>query len=1543
MMITTGDSAEEVAKKMKKKVEPAFISYAKTTDASSMSVEGLNTHIKSSTSSITAMGVKAKITSVAMGILKVASGALAGALLSLVISGVITFFDDLHKSQKELAEEGKQAREEIKELFDTLQSNQNTVKEISGRFAELSQSVNSLTGKNISLSDEDYAEFLDISNQLAEIFPGLSRTYLENGQAIIQLDGDVDTIVSSLDDLIDKQQELANIKIAESLPSVYASVKENVKDYKDEITSLDKEIEQINKDRELLKQTFFSDYKIPLTNDGSKIETKFNSSDYQHRLLLEEELRKRNVPFSVTQTSNDNGIDLLYNFVLSDEEYNRILTEANAQYENLLNDNQKQINQKNREISAQKDYIETEYDTLNSPIFAWLSTEPDYKTLNENMQSIMQNIIGNIDWDNINLDKDETIESFIRKNYLIPLSDVDVSPLESIYLNEDDLPVAEYINKVKEAQEYIQKQINEKYSDIEFNFDFIIDDEQDILNRVKNKFSLFNGGTSDIVQIAEQDAYFNSIPLEDLKIILDLEIAPDAKVDTIKEAVAAKKEIEEVFQEDVDLDPLNSKLDEIQSAYQTVSSAVDEYKEKGELSLNTVKSLVALGDEYVATLYDENGQLTLNTDSYNQLTIARLLDLQAAIAQNALKTIDALKSEDSAKKYLTDTTLELAGAKWQEVYANIELARTELLLKNQSGQQGEDISARLQALNQLESATRSRQALVEQAIEDAKNASSNFYGVTSGSGSSETKENIFDWADNSIKNLMRDIDNLNDKLSTVSLEDKIAIYDKLDGKNRELVNASKNAMETYEKSWNKKSSKISSKYKKRIQSNDTFTLEEFGNEKTYNAVVEAQQSYQTWQDAVDSYIDALYQKEQNQSDKTSTLLEIANIELDTLSSTDTSNMLAEEKNELINKEMAKKKEILKLSLSLAKSEAERLKIQQDYDNDKKNNKTEKYENYREIRSNRISHFQAKRQDVQNEIDIAEAMGGQGTKEQYESMNNSLDREKYWETRNRDLAKAQRDQYEYGTESWAKYNSEMQDAENNIKACTIAQIENNKAIIMLPVHELEEENKQLERSLDLLNKKKEKLEQAISYPTILIEEEIETLNKDKDTITLDYDDRIEAIEDEKESYTKVNDELQRKIDLENSLYNLEKAKRNRTQRIYKKGEGFVYEADQDAIRDAQADYDKQVYDNKVADFDKQIDELNKNKEDEIKILDKAIKKWTDYKDLLDKVSSSFDKKVAKEEFFKEFDQATLDAVMNQDTSIIPTFENQLNSLKQNIKDTEDQIYNNNQSILQYQIAAEEYGKTLLAIQQMQEILNKTLLNNTDELKANAERTDSANTYGLAWSNVKVGVATALTDGTAAQVLAKKTEEDINKERLKNLETFKKGVISIYDEISSAVLKAVNALSDLQATYNQMKSLNSAINSIPKSSPLGLLSGIGVVNSIIGTMHSGGIVGEESKNNLPEHLIALTDANLKPNETFAKLLNGEVVLNNSQMGNMFDNLNRAYTALTPLNKRENSPTNITIGDVNVYNPDNTDMIVDEIVKELPLKVIQKLHSK
>jgi hypothetical protein len=171
-----------------------------------------------------------------------------------------------------------------------------------------------------------------------------------------------------------------------------------------------------------------------------------------------------------------------------------------------------------------------------------------------------------------------------------------------------------------------------------------------------------------------------------------------------------------------------------------------------------------------------------------------------------------------------------------------------------------------------------------------------------------------------------------------------------------------------------------------------------------------------------------------------------------------------------------------------------------------------------------------------------------------------------------------------------------------------------------------------------------------------------------------------------------------------------------------------------------------------------------------------------------------------------------------------------------------------------------------------------------------------------------------------------------------------VVGLYGEIASAVTAASNAFASMQSMLAEAQDTKDKIVASYNDATTKKNTKDKKSNAKIVTKHSGGIVGNPISNSeLPEYIMALTDIDLKPNETLAKLLNGEVVLNQNQMKNMLGNLNNAYSSITPLNKRESSPITVSIGDVNVYNPDNTDMIVNEIVRELPLKVVQRLYSK
>lgn len=127
-------------------------------------------------------------------------------------------------------------------------------------------------------------------------------------------------------------------------------------------------------------------------------------------------------------------------------------------------------------------------------------------------------------------------------------------------------------------------------------------------------------------------------------------------------------------------------------------------------------------------------------------------------------------------------------------------------------------------------------------------------------------------------------------------------------------------------------------------------------------------------------------------------------------------------------------------------------------------------------------------------------------------------------------------------------------------------------------ELEEKLWSIEESR--YEERKEKLDTVISYAISVIDEEIDKLKK------------------EKESIDEVNDSIEEQIKLQELQDNLEKA-RNRKIRVYRKGQGFVYEQDTQAISEAQTaldEYKRELsHKKKISMIDEEIENLEKYKE------------------------------------------------------------------------------------------------------------------------------------------------------------------------------------------------------------------------------------------------------------------------------------------------------------------------------------------------------------
>ena len=125
-----------------------------------------------------------------------------------------------------------------------------------------------------------------------------------------------------------------------------------------------------------------------------------------------------------------------------------------------------------------------------------------------------------------------------------------------------------------------------------------------------------------------------------------------------QQAVASANTMNEAMSgTSLEMSKLNSQLDEIQEAYQGVRAAIDEYNQYGQLSADTYQTLKELGPEYTKCLFDENGQLNINSGTletvqgqYINLTDAVYENMKALALRQAIENIESLGNLENASK-----------------------------------------------------------------------------------------------------------------------------------------------------------------------------------------------------------------------------------------------------------------------------------------------------------------------------------------------------------------------------------------------------------------------------------------------------------------------------------------------------------------------------------------------------------------------------------------------------------------------------------------------------------------------------------------------------------------------------------------------------------------------------------------------------------------------------------------------------------------------------------------------------------------------------
>lgn len=670
--------------------------------------------------------------------LTIATTALNAALtfgISAIITGVVSAFATWINSSKEITEAAEEAKDKIASINDDLNTNTETVDNAKQRYAELAQEVENLGKVNQSrgsLSTDEYEEFLDLSNQLAGVFPQLTKGYDDNGNAILDLSGNVNTIVDSLDDLLQKEKDLANQKIMDEFPNVYKGYVIDLEDATSEVESAKKKFDDIN--------SAYSNL-----DNGHSIQMGFLSTGYNKEGTM-----------SIGQYENWlETLGLTYEeTVVQGGKVVSAVGDINDAFTSQL-----ETARKNLQYAKQQ--LEGEKSSIDSYLNTWLQSEFTYNQIDDSgLQTAVQDMIMNFDFSSLpdNIDKNDwnAVSEYLRRNILFAINDVQDNPeiskaISEVFTNQDLTP-EEKANYLQQIKDYFDDLLGEDNA-ISISLQPQIKDTDALQKSIKKTADRFNDSDK-IKDFFDTEGINTDEEVNDFNKVTEGINDADKAIQKWNEHKKASEDSFEIPDAETlkqQISDLNSAIDSIQSAYDTLNSAVEEYNSNGgQLSIDTIQSLLSLSDEYLACLQVENGQLSLNADAMAQLAQAKLDEAQATAVTQAMTELNAIANGEAAQSttnYITgnaalmDSLAKLSGSYEGVAQAAMTAAQAQELSAQISAASAKDKTATENVMKGLDTKLK--------LIQSTKNAISagNFASVSkktskSGSSSKSSKDEL---------------------------------------------------------------------------------------------------------------------------------------------------------------------------------------------------------------------------------------------------------------------------------------------------------------------------------------------------------------------------------------------------------------------------------------------------------------------------------------------------------------------------------------------------------------------------------------------------------------------------------------------------------------------------------------------------------------------------------------------------------------------------------------------------------------------------------
>ena len=620
-------------------------------------------------------GIKSKLSSLGSSLKNIAAGIGNMLIVQAVMSAISFGFEALdyytNRAENNLSDLEKIATE-INDKKDAYTSHSASVNKIKNEYYELADGVNSY-GENISLTSTQYERYIELSNEIAQMYPDLVESYDTQGNAILKCKDNVEALNKAMTDeknayyetIVSKEQDTFG-KALENIATNQGIFGGDDKTYLTQLKNIDEIVKKVQS-KEDISLMWADMHNLDTIIKGAGIEDIFRYDKSTGESIYK--IEDKDISTAISSIQN----------------YKAAL---NRQINDLVNNSFKPV------LDAYIHYTDEQFSTLDSKSQALIEQyinsatwdnfyskiiDPEASTA-DNLESVKQTVSSIVKAFK-NPELTNTLDEVQTQIDDIKSGKIDVSGFKD--LNNKVINALSGIDGMNaDTRELFVKML---FSDVEIADD--VDINKAIANITKRVAGNLQGGfipgtnirkdSKEKIQLSEDvNKYLSTLDFSTIKQIYNSDAALNSLKDVQKLVERIKAEASNGFSFKISTEDANKSLESTFSAFNTVKSAISEYSENGTLSFSTLQSLLSLDSSYIDMLINEQGELDLTSNKFRELAKAQLEKLKVSYLQASLDEVNQLENETQVLEYLkknqqdaTESALNLADAKWQEAYA----------------------------------------------------------------------------------------------------------------------------------------------------------------------------------------------------------------------------------------------------------------------------------------------------------------------------------------------------------------------------------------------------------------------------------------------------------------------------------------------------------------------------------------------------------------------------------------------------------------------------------------------------------------------------------------------------------------------------------------------------------------------------------------------------------------------------------------------------------------------------------------------------------